>query len=128
MNKVIMTGNVARDPEIHTTNGGIKKASFTIAVQRRFANAQGVREADFFPVVVWRQLAEMVEKYVKKGMKLGVDGVLQSRQYDTQDGQKRNVIEIVADSIEFLSPKGNTDKPAETPETLTEENDPELPF
>lgn len=136
MNIWIGSGNVCKDPEIHTTNGGIKKANFTLAVQRKFPNAQGVREADFFPIVVWRQLAETVEKYVTKGMKLGIQGYLQRRDYDAQDGSKRTVTEIIADSIEFLSPKDNSvEKTAETTEKslekvaeMTETEDRDLPF
>lgn len=132
MNITILSGNVCKDPEIHTTNGGIRKANFTLAVQRKFPNQQGVREADFIPIVVWRQLADTVEKYVTKGMKLGVVGYIQRRDYDAQDGQKKTVTEIIADSIEFLSAK---EKTAEMPEKtvrkvaeMVEEDDPSLPF
>lgn len=132
MNITVLTGNVCKDPEIHTTNGGIKKANFTLAVQRKFPNQQGVREADFIPIVVWRQLADTVEKYVTKGMRLGVVGYIQRRDYDAQDGQRKTVTEIIADSIEFLSAK---EKTAETPEKtvrkvaeMVEEQDDEMPF
>ena len=136
MNVSILTGNVCKNPEIHTTNGGVKKANFTLAVQRKFPNAQGVREADFIPIVAWRQLAETIERFVTKGMKLGVVGYIQRRDYDTQDGQKKTVTEIIADTIEFLSPKENTlGKTAETQENsfekvagMVESNDDELPF
>ena len=137
MNRVFLIGNVTKTPEVYTTQGGNKRVNFTLAVQRRFANAQGVREADFIPIVAWKQLAETIEKYVYKGMKVSVEGCLQIRQYETQDGQKRTVAEIVADEIEFLSPK-----PLETDtlpdnqkqsvkvktEELVEDDDPSLPF
>lgn len=112
MNIAILCGNVTKDPEIYTTQGGVKRANFTLAITRRFANAQGNREADFLPIVAWRQLADFVEKYVKKGKKLGVVGTVQTRSYDAQDGSKRYVTEIVADSIEFLSPKEQEAAPA----------------
>ena len=137
MNKFVGIGNVTKTPEVYTTQGGNKRVNFTLAVQRKFANAQGVSEADFIPIVAWKQLAETIEKYVYKGMKVSVEGGLQIRQYETQDGQKRTVAEIVADEIEFLSPK-----PLDTPtlsdaqkqsvkvktEELVEDDDPSLPF
>ena len=113
MNLFTGIGNVTRDPEIYTTQGGVKRANFTLAITRRFANAQGNREADFLPIVAWRQLADFVEKYVKKGKKLAVIGTVQVRSYDAQDGGKRYVTEIVADSIEFLSPREQGEAPAE---------------
>ena len=135
MNSAILVGNVTKNPEIYTTQGGIKRANFTLAVQRRFANAQGVREADFIPIVCWRQLADTIDQFVHKGMKLGVEGVIQTRQYETQDGQKRSVTEIVADTVEFLSPSLKAEPRDEKPEPqhvessqLTEELSDELPF
>ena len=76
---------------------------FRLAVQRRFANQQGVREADFFNIVAWRQLGETCARYLSKGRKVGVTGSIQTRSYDAQDGSKRYVTEIVADDVEFLS-------------------------
>lgn len=135
MNTCVLSGNVCKTPEIYTTQGGIKRANFTLAVQRKFTNSQGVREADFVPIVAWRQAAELCEKHVYKGMKLGIEGYIQVRQYETQDGQKRTVTEIIADEIEFLSPKP-TDTLADTqkqsvkvnPAELVEDNDSQLPF
>lgn len=102
MNKVILIGNLANDPEACTTSSGISQCSFRLAVQRRFANASGVREADFLPVVAWRQTAELCEKYLSKGRKVAVEGSIQTRSYDAQDGTKRYVTEIIADNVEFL--------------------------
>lgn len=102
MNKAILIGNLARDPETTTTASGITKCNFTIAVQRRFANQQGVREADFLPVVCWRQTAELCARYLAKGRKVAVEGTIQTRSYDAQDGSKRYITEIVADNVEFL--------------------------
>ena len=137
MNRWNGIGNVTKTPEVYTTQGGNKRVNFTLAIQRKFANAQGVREADFVPIVAWKQLAETIEKYVYKGMKVSVEGSLQIRQYETQDGQKRTVAEIVADEIEFLSPKP-LDTPTlpeaqkqsvkVNPAELVEEQDEQLPF
>ncbi len=115
MNKVILVGNLANDPEPRTTQSGISQSTFRIAVQRRFANAQGVREADFFTVIAWRQNADFCNRYLKKGSKVALDGSIQNRSYDAQDGSKRYVTEIIADNIEFASSKG-ADRPAESAE------------
>ncbi|MDR0849889.1 MAG: single-stranded DNA-binding protein [Christensenellaceae bacterium] len=108
MNKVILVGNLTKDPELSTTNSGINYCRFTVAVQRRFNNAQGEREADFIPIVVWRAQAENCHKYLKKGSKAGVVGTIQTRSYDAQDGSKRYVTEVLADEVEFLSSKGSS--------------------
>lgn len=126
MNKVIMIGNLAADPEARTTQSGISQSTFRIAVQRRFANAQGVREADFFTVVAWRQTADFCNSYLTKGRKVAVEGSIQTRQYDAQDGSKRWVTEIIADSVEALSAAQEArQKPADT---FTEVDDDDLPF
>ena len=108
MNKVILTGNLSRDPELTTTNGGISVCRFTIAVQRRFQNAEGERDADFLNIVVWRGQAENCHKFLKKGSKCGVIGRIQTSSYEGQDGNRRYVTEIVADEIEFLSNKAGS--------------------
>ena len=115
MNKAILIGNLARDPEYAATTGGVAKCSFTIAVQRRFTNADGVREADFISIVTWRQLAENCAKYLAKGRKVAVEGVIQTRSYDAQDGTKRYVTEIIADSVEFLGGAQAKNDPGPTP-------------
>lgn len=103
MNKVIITGNLTKDPETRTTQSGIVTCSFTVAVQRRFKNAQGTYDADFLPVVAWRQTAENCGRYLSKGRKVAVEGSIQTRSYEAKDGGKRYVTEIIADSVEFLS-------------------------
>ena len=108
MNKVILIGNLARTPELRVTSTGVSVCNFTIAVNRRIPNAQGVREADFIPVVAWRQLAELCAKYLDKGRKCAVIGQIQNRSYETADGQKRFVTEIFADEVEFLDRAGQT--------------------
>lgn len=133
MNKVIIIGNLTRDPETATTGSGIQKCSFTVAVQRRFANAQGVREADFIPVVAWRQLAELCGRYLAKGRKVAVEGSIQTRSYDAQDGTKRYVTEIIAENVEFLSSRDDPKEasapaPKAAQDGFAEVDDDELPF
>ena len=103
MNKVILTGNLTRDPELTTTSSGVSLCKFTIAVQKRFAGQDGEREADFIPIIVWRGQADNCYKYLKKGSKAAVFGSIQTRSYDGQDGQRRYITEVVADEVEFLS-------------------------
>lgn len=101
MNKVILIGHLAADPESRTTQSGVAQCTLRLAVQRRFTNAQGQREADFFPIVCWRQTAEFAAKHLSKGRKIAVEGSLQTRSYDAQDGSKRYVTEVIADNVEF---------------------------
>ena len=144
MNKVILIGNLASDPEAFTTQSGVSRSTFRIAVQRRFANAQGVREADFLTVVAWRQTADFCNRYLTKGRKVAVEGSIQVRSYDAQDGSKRYVTEIIADNIEALGsrdegqgqarPRDNGPTPPPAPPAgpamndFTEVEDDELPF
>lgn len=107
MNKVILIGNLTRDPELSQTPNGISVCKFTIAVGRKFTNANGEKETDFIPIVVWRALAETCAKYLKKGSKIAVHGSIQVRSYEDKNGGKRYVTEAVADEVEFLSPKDN---------------------
>ena len=120
MNKSILIGNLANDPETRTTASGVTMCQFRLAVQRRFANQQGVREADFFNIIAWRQTAELCARYLSKGRKVAVEGSIQNRSYDAQDGSKRYITEIVADNVEFLSsPQGDrprADNPPPPPE------------
>ena len=102
MNKVILIGRLARDPEMRTTPSGVATTSFTIAVQRNYANAQGDREADFISCVAWRKQAENIAKYCSKGSQVAVEGRIQTRNYDAQDGTKRYVTEVIADNVSFL--------------------------
>ena len=134
MNKVILIGNLAADPESRTTQSGIAQCTLRLAVQRRFANQQtGQREADFFTVVCWRNTAEFAAKYLAKGRMIAVEGSLQTRSYDAQDGSKRYVTEVVADSVEFCDSKPEgAQKPAAAPAPnngfVPLPEDDELPF
>ena len=126
MNKVILIGNLANDPEARTTQSGISQSTFRIAVQRRFANAQGVREADFFTVIAWRQTADFCNRYLSKGRKVAVEGSVQNRSYDAQDGSKRYVTEIIADNVDALGGRKSEDPgPEEPPAPKPPEDRPE---
>ncbi len=107
MNRVILIGNLANDPET-TMVGDAQKCSFRLAVQREYKNANGDREADFLTIVAWRQLAELCARYLAKGRKAGVEGSIQTRSYDAQDGTKRYVTEIIAKGIEFLGSRDDS--------------------
>ena len=133
MNKVILIGNLASDPESRTTQSGIAQCSFRLAVQRRFKGANGERETDFLPVVCWRQTAEFAQRYLAKGRKVAVEGSIQTRSYDAQDGSKRYVTEIIADSVEAVGGREESaqgmQKPAQNHQSeFTEVDDDELPF
>ena len=142
MNKVILIGNLANDPEGFTTQSGISRSTFRLAVQRKYTNQQGVREADFLTIVAWRAAADFCNRYLTKGRKVAVEGSIQTRSYDAQDGTKRYVTEIIADSVEALGGKaeGNAGgggghaapapAPPPTPDMngFTEVEDDELPF
>lgn len=105
LNKVILIGNVTKDPELETINSGVSVCRFTLAVQRRYSNSDGERETDFLNIITWRTQAENCSKYLKKGSKCAIEGSIQTRSYDAQDGSKRYVTEIVAENVEFLNSK-----------------------
>ena len=105
MNKVFLIGNLTRDPEVTETPTGIAVCRFAIAVSRDYQNSEGTRETDFFNITVWRGRAEVCGKYLKKGSKVAISGSLQTRSYEDKDGIKRNVTDIVANEVEFLTPK-----------------------
>lgn len=104
MNKIILIGNLTRDPETRTTATGLSVCSFTIAVNRR-KTQQNQPEADFFRITAWRQLAELCQKYLAKGRKVCVTGSVSVSTYEGKDGTTRASLEVTADEIEFLSPK-----------------------
>lgn len=129
MNKVIMIGRISKDPKAYTTQGGVSQSTFSIAVNRRFKNKEGKNEADFFTVIAWRGTADFCNKYLQKGRLVSVEGTLQNRTYEAQDGSKRWVTEIIADSVEGLD-KAKEEKPASPAQNdgFTEVEDDELPF
>ena len=113
MNKVTLIGRLTKDPELRYTSSNIPSATFTLAVNRQFTNQNGVREADFINIVMWRKQAETAKKYLAKGSLIAIEGRIQTRNYDGNDGKKVYVTEVVADNFEFLETKGqrsaNTD-------------------
>jgi single-strand DNA-binding protein len=130
MNKIILLGNLTKDPDLTTTTSGLSVAKFTVAVPRKFKNAQGEKEVDFLNVVVWRTLADNCCKYLKKGSKCSVVGTVQNRSYEAQDGTKRYITEILAEEVEFLSTKKEETSTNESKTELTPIDDVliDLPF
>ena len=135
MNKLFIVGNLTRDPELRTTQSGLSVCSFTVAVNRR--RAQGAEpQADFFRVSAWRQLGENCSKYLAKGRKVAITGPVTVSTYEAQDGSTRATMEVTADDVEFLTPKGEQQPTENTPNavrqdpgsgyTMVEED--ELPF
>jgi len=107
LNRIILIGRLTRDPEMRYTPSGKSVTSFTLAVDRPYVSQQGSRETDFIDIVVWGKLAETVVNHLGKGRLVAVEGRLQIRSYETQDGQKRKAAEVVADNVRFLDrPKG----------------------
>ena len=102
LNRVILIGNLTRDPELRYTPDGTPVASFTLAVNRPFINQQGERETDFIPIVIWRKQAERCSEYLTKGSQVAVEGRLQIRSYEDKDGIRRRVAEVIARRVEFL--------------------------
>lgn len=106
INRVVLVGRLTKDVDLRYTPQGVAVATFTLAVNRQFSNNQGERDADFIQIVAWRQLAELVANYLKKGSQAGLEGRLQTRSYDNKEGKRVWVTEVVADNIQFLSPTG----------------------
>jgi len=107
MNKVTLLGRLVKDPEVRYAQSGKCVAQFTLAVDRPFKDANGNKETDFIPVVVWGKAAELVGNSCQKGHRLLVDGRLQIRSYDAKDGTKRWVTEVIANSVEFIERKAD---------------------
>ena len=105
MNKVILIGNLTKPPELRTTGSGTSICTFSIAVNRKYRAQDGSQSTDFIEIVVWRKLAENCARWLDKGKKVAVIGELQTRSYEAKDGSRRHVTEIVADEVEFLTPK-----------------------
>jgi single-strand DNA-binding protein len=140
MNRITLIGNLTADPEVRSTPSGVTVCSFTIAVNRRFANSDGERQTDFFRINAWRQLGDVCAKHLAKGRKVAVVGELQARLYDAKNGEKRMSLDVAADEVEFLSPaekaetkpqkksKENSDGYDQTPDDWATINSNDLPF
>lgn len=118
LNRIILIGRLTRDPEMRYTPQGVPVASFSLAVDRPFQNAQGERETDFVDCVAWRKLGETVGNHLTKGRLAAVEGRLQIRSYEAQDGSKRRAAEVVCDNVRFLDrPKdGSANPTSEAPD------------
>lgn len=111
LNRVILIGRLTRDPELRYTANGVGMCTFSIAVNRPYTNQAGERPADFIDIVAWRQLAENVANYMTKGRLVAVEGRLQTRTYENQEGQKRKAVDVVADTVKFLDKAPGTGTP-----------------
>jgi single-strand DNA-binding protein len=110
LNRWVGVGRLTKSPELRFTPNGVATASFTLAVNRSFTNANGEREVDFINCVVWRRPAENVANYLKKGSLAGVDGRIQTRSYEGTDGKRVYVTEVMAESVQFLEPKSGNNQ------------------
>ncbi len=109
MNKVILIGRLARDPEMRTTASGVSVTRFTVAVSRPFSGQGSQPQTDFIGCIAWRRQAENIAKYCTKGSQVAVEGRIQTGSYDGQDGQRHYTTDIVADNVTFLGSRGGTD-------------------
>lgn len=130
LNKITLIGNLTRDPEAGSTNDGTNFTRFTIAVNRPFTNSAGERVADYFNIIAWRDLADRCAKYLFKGNKVGVAGSVQQKQYEDRDGIKRTAWDVVANEVEFLTPKtdGARQERSNAPSDLQPVDNDDLPF
>ncbi|MCM3141700.1 single-stranded DNA-binding protein [Brevibacillus sp. MER 51] len=114
MNKVILIGNLTKDPELRYTPNGVAVATFTVAVNRPRVNQQGEKETDFINIVAWQKLADLCASYLRKGRQAAIEGRMQTRSYDNKEGKKVYVTEVVAENVQFLGGGQQTDgqKPA----------------
>lgn len=106
INRVVLVGRLTRDPELRVSQSNVSVTTFNLAVNRPFTSQSGERGADFINCVTFRKQAENVNQYVKKGSLVGIDGRIQTRNYENKDGQRVYVTEVVCDSVQFLEPKG----------------------
>lgn len=119
MNKAFLIGNLTKDPEMRSTQSGVAVCNFSIAVNRRFKNANGQQETDYLNIIAWRQLAELCSKYLAKGRKVAVAGSIQTRTYEAKDGSKRTTWDIVADEVEFLTTQNQQSSTQSAPGAYT---------
>lgn len=126
LNKVILMGRFTRDPELRSTPQGVSTCSFSLAVGRNFARDGEERKADFINCVAWRQTAEFISKYFKKGNMIALEGSIQTRTWDDQDGKKRYATEVIVSDVYFAESKKTDGTPSDAPIGLGEDGD--LPF
>ncbi|MFK4878143.1 single-stranded DNA-binding protein [Lactococcus petauri] len=114
INNVVLVGRIVREPELRYTPQNTAVATFTLAVNRRFKNAQGEREADFINCIIWRQPAENLANWAKKGALVGITGSIQVRNYENKDGQRVYVTEVLADNFQMLESNSNKTEKGKT--------------
>lgn len=105
LNQTVIVGRIVRDLEVHETESGNKVAQLTLAVPRSFKNMEGQYETDFIPCVLWKGIAENTAEYCKKGDLVGIKGRIQTRSYETEEEIRKNIVEVVAEKVTFLSGK-----------------------
>lgn len=134
LNSVVLMGRLTADPELKTTASNVSVVSFSLAVERNFADKQsGQRQTDFIDVTAWRSTADFVARYFRKGQLVAIQGSLQVRSYEDRDGNKRRAYEVVADNVYFAESKRDADQPAKGYEppyaaTVPPLNDDDLPY
>ena len=135
MNKWIGIGRLTKEPEIKLTSNQTQFCNFTIAVDRRFKDANGQRQTDFINCIAWKQTAVFIQKYFKKGNRIGISGCIQTRSFEDQNGQKHFITEVLAEEAEFVESQPNTTNSESTPSESVDVPDPratqevaELPF
>lgn len=126
LNKVILMGRLTRDPELRSTPQGVSSCSFSLAVDRNFVKQGEERKADFINCVAWRQTAEFISKYFKKGSMVALEGSIQTRSWDDQDGKKRYVTEVIVSQVYFAEGKKDSASPMPALPPMGEDDD--LPF
>lgn len=114
INRVVLVGRLTRDPELRKTNSGMSVCSFTVAVDNRQKNPDGTKGTSFIPCTCWNQAADLVSKYTRKGSLVGIEGRLNQRNYQKQDGTKASVLEVICDSVQFLEPKAAAEAAGES--------------
>ncbi len=127
MNKVFLIGRLTGNPEIRYTGNNVPVANFTIAIDRNFTNQEGEKEVDFIPIVVWKKQAENAKNYLFKGSKVAVDGRIQVRSYEDTTGNKRYVTEVIAENLQFLDSKKES-QPTQAQTTTSTTQSKEDPF
>lgn len=125
MNRIFLIGRLTRDPELRYVPSGQPVANFTLAVDRPFKNSQGERDTDFVDIVAWRKSAELATQHLSKGRLVAVEGRLQIRSYEAQDGSRRKVAEVVTDRIQFLDRKNGATPRVEELSPIEDESAPD---
>ena len=126
MQKIFIIGNLTGDPETRTTQSNISVCAFTVAVNRRFPNKDGEKETDYYRISAWRQIGDNCQRYLSKGKKVSVVGELQARMYVSNTGETRMSLDVVADEVEFLSPKSTGGAP--NAQGFVQDDNDDLPF